>query len=106
MMTKLFATLFLFSISLNLFSAPMSADCVTSLKISSEGAMSQVTCDNGTGTSAAKDQQTYASDVEKEALAYLQLSKRSPSLIESLLTILFIPGLILLWLSRFLRSNK
>jgi hypothetical protein len=107
MLTKLLLTLFVFSISVSVLSTPINADCLASSKMSNEAAKNQGLCiHDEKETSAAKSQQYYADSVTKEALAHIRMSKRQPSALESLMAMFFIPGLILLWFSRFTKSNK
>lgn len=107
MITKLLVTLYVFSISVSVLSAPISADCLTSSGVSNEAARHHGLCAHDESEAAAiKNQRDYADSVEQEALAHIRMSKRSPSLAESLMTMFFIPGLILLWFSRFTKSSK
>jgi hypothetical protein len=105
MLTKLCVILLVFSISICAHSAPTSADCVASLEIPNGAADNQNLCSrvNAKETTTAKNQQRYS---ENEVFTHIRLSKRQPSLAESLMAIFFIPGLILLWFSRFTKSNK
>jgi hypothetical protein len=105
MITKLIATLFTLCVSLNVLSAPIAADCLTHSGMANESVSNQCIHD-GAETLGAKDHQNYAEKIEQETPVHIHLSKRSPSLAESLMAIFFIPGLILLWFSRFTKSNK
>jgi len=105
MITKLFIVLFAFSFSLNVFSAPIAADCLTHSGVLNEIVSNQCGHD-GTETLAAKDQHGYSDKAEQSALAHVHLREKPPSLAETLMAMFFIPGLILLWFSRFTKSSK
>lgn len=111
MITKLFLTLFvslfLFSISTNVLAAAINDLCEVPSGISNKVANSHVVCgDIDKENAHANNEQRYSDDVEKEAREFIRLSKRRPSIAESLMAIFFIPGLVLLWFSRFSKSSK
>ena len=108
MMTKVLVTFLVFFLSANALSTPIVANsCITSWDIFKATANNQRPCGNiADKETAVKNQQNYSDDIEKEAFAHIRLSKRQPSIAESLMAMFFIPGLILLWCSRFAKSNK
>lgn len=107
MLTKLLVTLFVFSISVCVNSSPIATDCVASLEISNGVASKQNLCaDIDSKETTAAQHQSYSGVRENEVVAHVRLSKRQPSFAESLMAMFFIPGLILLWFSRFTKSSK
>lgn len=106
-MTKLLVTLILFSASLNLFATSVTEVCEKSSAAAHQIANKQTLCLPAENeNSFAKNQPDYSDNGDKENLTHIRLSKRQPSIAESLMTIFFIPVLILLWFSRFIKSNK
>jgi len=101
-MLKFILAIFIFFISLVANSLPM--DCVASFG-NTQAANSQDVCVQTENDKKAEATQN--ADLEgNQTLAHLRLSKRQPSLAESIIAMLFIPGLILLWFSRLSKSNK
>jgi len=106
-MTKLLVTLILFSASLNLFATSVTEVCEKPLAATHQIAHKRTPCLSVENENpAAKNQPEYSGNADKENLTHIRLSKRQPSIAESLMTIFFIPVLILLWFSRFIKSNK
>lgn len=102
-MFKLTTVLFLLFLSIHL-SASVNADCVSTFDAAHDETHHQSLCNSSDikKVTAKKNPDI----IEGETLPHMRLSNRQPSLIESLIALIFIPGLILLWLLRFVKSNK
>ncbi len=101
-MLRLLIVLLLFSLSIYSHSALATDGCVNAVVVPLNGANSQASCNQLNVKVAMKDADTAKSQV----MVTMHLSKRQPSPAESLLAMIFIPGLILLWILRFARSDK
>ena len=101
-MIRLTIALFIFSLSIHLHSAPVDADCTKLFDTPQSETSNQRLCGQTDGKNATQTKDT----AESEILTQIHLSKRKPSLAESLMAMFFIPGLFLLWISRFAKSNK
>ncbi|RZA07012.1 MAG: hypothetical protein EOO68_04060 [Moraxellaceae bacterium] len=108
MITKRLITFFVFFLSANAFSAAtITNNCKMSLDIANTTMHSLESCNFiDDKEAAAKDRRHYENNIAQKTPKHIQLSKRQPSIAETLMTMFFIPGLVLLWFSRFTKSNK
>lgn len=107
MLNKLLIAALVFFISSNVSSAPVAANCKTSFEHIEKRESGQTLCGRSDAQSTLPNNQSaIAADLEKEVPNHVRLSNRQPSIIESIMAMFFIPGLILLWFSRFTKSSK
>ncbi len=103
-MFRLALTLVLFSLSIHSYSAPVNADCLAATKTTQNEIHHSMLCTTVDDKGEAKNKTSGTPG--NEVLTQMRLSQRQPSAAESLMAMFFIPGLILLWIARFAKSNK